>query len=479
MEEREALALRVLLVDDDADVLRMLESHLRDWHYDVIPAENGFRALELLQRESVDIVITDVRMPGMDGFALLKQVRAQWPNLEVIVVTAYGDVDNAVRALREGAFDFFTKPLNVHDITASLERTARYHTLRRENERFRERLDRLDALGHEKYGLGAIIGQSPATLKVKEQIVQVSRSRATSVLIEGETGTGKELVARVIHYESERLHGPFVAVDCSAIPASLVESEFYGHVKGAFTDARGERKGHFELADGGTLFLDEIGDMDREMQTRLLRTLEERQVRRLGSEEEVRVDVRVISATNQDLEESITQGRFRKDLYYRLNTFTIYLPPLRERVEDIIPLARHFLARFGRELRKDLEGFMPEAQGQLVAYPYQGNIRELRNIVEYAVIACERPMIGAEDLDLKRRHRAPERAPEQTPPAPARPTGSAGLVLDSLDLVAAEKKLIRQALRATENNQVQAARLLGITRDALRRRIARYESDLD
>ncbi len=455
--------LRILLADDDADIRRTLSNYLEGRGHQVHLAETGDRALDVLRQTSIDIVITDVRMPGMDGLELLAHVRRNWPDIEVVVVTAYGDIDNAVRALREGAFDYFTKPFSVHDIAATLQRTARFRALRLENERFRERLERLDAQGRRRYGLDAIIGQSAAIQQVKDLIAQVSRTESTTVLVAGETGTGKELVARAIHYESARTRGPFVAVDCSAVPHGLVESEFYGHVKGAFTDAHTAHKGYFELADGGTLFLDEVGDMDPGMQTRLLRTLEERRVRPVGGSVEVAVDVRVVSATNRDLAQTISQGEFREDLYYRLNTFTIRIPPLRQRPEDVVPLAQHFLERYAQELRKPLTGFSPRAQELLKAHTFPGNIRELNNMVERATIVGTAALIDAEDLEVD--GIAPD-LPAQPAPTPEES--------ENLDLETNEERLIRKALHRCNGNKVHASRLLGISRDALRRRMARY-----
>ena len=348
--------LSILLIDDDSAVLTAVGDYLSTREHRVFPAEEGAEGLEILRREEIDIVITDIRMPGTDGFEVLREVRKTSPGTEVIMVTGYGDIDAAVQAIREGAFDFFTKPVKMRELSASLERTARFHVLRREKERVEERLDRIGAEAREQYGLSAIIGEGPGIRAVKDMIREVSQSDLTTVLISGETGTGKELAARAIHYESGRADGPFVAVDCSAIPGSLLESQFYGHVKGAFTDARQAHQGFFEQADGGTLFLDEIGDMDLGMQAALLRTLQERRVRPLGGSKEIAVNVRVVSATNQDLSGAISEGRFREDLFYRLNTFSIRIPPLRERVEDILPIARHFLEICERDLHKSIEG---------------------------------------------------------------------------------------------------------------------------
>ena len=462
--------LRILFVDDDKDIRRTLGNHLSGQGYEVEMAEDAERAVAIMGSQAFDIVITDVRMPGMDGFELLRRVRAESPESEVIVVTAFGDVDSAVRALREGAFDYFTKPINVHDIAASLQRTARFHALRQENERYRERLERLDTIGRARYGLDAIVGTSEGIQQVRELIAQVGDAEVTTVLITGETGTGKELVARAIHYESSRTTGPFVAVDCSSVPRELIESAFYGHVQGAFTDARESHKGYFEQADGGTLFLDEIGDMDRSMQVRLLRTLEERVVRRVGSESETPVDVRVISATNRDLAEAISAGEFRSDLYYRLNTFTIHVPPLRQRIDDIEPLALYFLEEFSAEMRKEIDTVSPDAVQRLQDYSFPGNVRELRNTIERAVICCQRDTVEVVDLDASIGVSSVARGQE-------RASGDGESAEDDLNLAEIEERLIRTALERAEGQRALAARLLGISRDALRRRMGRYGID--
>ena len=471
--------MTILLIDDEPDILRTVGNYLRDRGYRIYPVEGGGEGLDVLRREAVDIVITDLKMPGMDGLEVLREVKRTSPEVEVIIVTAYGDVEAAVQAMREGAFDFFTKPVKMRELTAALERTVRFHALRQEKDRYRGRLNRLDAEARRRYGLSAIVGESQAVRVLRNLILQVCQTDATTVLVCGETGTGKELVARAIHTESGRAGGPFVAVDCSAVPESLVESEFYGHVKGAFTDARESRAGHFEVADGGTLFLDEIGDMSLGMQMRLLRTLEERRVRRVGGSKEIPVDVRVVSATHRDLPQAVSEGGFREDLYYRLNTFTIYVPPLRERPEDVLPLARHFLDRYAREARKPVEGFAPEAAALLQAHPFPGNVRELRNVVERAVILCQGRQVTPEDLQVRPPslwHPAPQDSPEALTPHGAS-DGPAPLSLthvEGLNLEAIEKVAIQEALRRAGGNQAQAARLLGLSRMALHRRMRHH-----
>ena len=447
--------LRILLVVDDADVRETLGESLRGQGHAVVLAESGHAALERLTESPIDIAITDIRMPGMDGFALLGEIRERLPSVEVIVVTAHGDVDSAVRALRDGAFDYFTKPSNVEDIAAALRRTARFAALRRENERHRERWERQQGEQRHLYGKAAILGESDAIRQVREQIAQVSETDTTTVLIRGETGTGKELVARAVHYESARAEGPLVTVDCTSLPETLVESELFGHVRGAFTDARDPRQGRFEQAHGGTLFLDEIGDMPANVQMRLLRVLEERNVRPLGGSTDIPVNVRVISATNRDLPQGVEAGDFRRDLYYRLNTFAISLPPLRERPEDIRPTALHFLTRFAGEQRKAIAGLSSEAWSALESYSFPGNVRELRNLVERAVLVCRGEQIGIHELHF-----------DGKPPSIASDA-------PDLNLPAAERSLILAALERADGSKAEAARLLGISRDSLRRRLER------
>ena len=467
----------ILLIDDDEDVRTSVGNYLTTRGYCLFEAENGKQGVDLLRCEQIDIVITDVKMPGMDGFAVLKEARQLSPETEVIMVTGYGDMDIAVQAMREGAFDFFTKPVKMRELRAALERTVRFHALRRDRDRAHDRLRRLGAEARKLHGLGSIIGGSPGIQQVRDQITQVCEAGDITVLISGETGTGKEVVARAVHYESARSERPFVAVDCTAVPQTLLEVAFYGHEKGAFTDARETREGYFEQAQGGTLFLDEIGDMDPEMQSGLLRTLETRRIRRVGGADEIPVDVRVVSATNRDLPDAIGNGRFREDLYYRLNAFTVHLPPLRERIEDIAPLAEHFLDEAVHKLHKPVEGFTQAAITRLEDHVYPGNVRELKNTVEHAVILCQDRRIAPNDLEF---------APSAGPAGPLARGGrrSRALNLDSalarvpdgdLELAAMEEGAIREALRRSGGSQNQAAALLGLSRFALRRRLAQYE----
>jgi DNA-binding NtrC family response regulator len=465
------VSMTVLVIDDDPQIRASVGKFLVARGHTVIEAASGEKGLEVIQKTPVDIVITDVRMPGIDGFEVLRQVKELSPETEVIVITAINESQNAFRAMHEGAFDFFNKPFKIENLNAAIQRTVRYQILQKDRNRVQARLDRLDARERAQSGLSAIIGESQAMQNVRKQIRMVSEADNTTVLITGETGTGKELVAKAVHYESARV-GPFIPVNCSAIPQGLFESEFFGHVKGAFTDARETRKGHFELAHGGTLFLDEIGDMTPDMQVRLLRTLEERVVRPVGSSKEIPVDVRVVSATNRDLPKAVSQGMFREDLFYRLNVFTIRVPPLRERPEDIVLLARHFLSQFAQELRKSVQGFSPDAEEWLKAQPIPGNVRMLKNVIERAVLCCN-GVVMPEDLVFEAEWNEAEVAISD-----AQATDIASVVQklpkDMIHLPAFEQALVREALHRMNGNQSHAAQMLGITRMALRNRMKRF-----
>ena len=469
----EQVSMTVLVVDDDAHIRSSIGKFLIARGHTVIEAANGEKAVEVLESQAVDIVITDVKMPGMDGFEVLRRVRSIAPDIEVIVITGVKESENAFRALREGAFDFFSKPFKVEDLNAAIQRTVRYQALRKEKDRMQARLDLFVVQERERSGLNAIIGESEAVVKMKAQILQVAVTDHTTVLIVGETGTGKELIARAVHCESGRASGPFVPVNCSAIPGNLFESAFFGHIEGAFTDAKTDQKGHFELADGGTLFLDEIGDMPLEMQARLLRTLEDRCIRPVGSSDEIPVNVRVVAATNRSLTAAIEDGNFREDLYYRLNVFTIQVPPLRERPGDVLFLARHFLADYARDLRKPLMGFSREAEDLLQRQVFPGNVRMLKNAVERAAILCGDGEIDAENLGFGLVESSSITEISSMPAESVVEQMVQALSEKQMNLPAVEKALIQEALRRTGGNQAHAAELLGISRMVLRNRMKR------
>ena len=469
------VSMTVLVVDDDAHIRSSIGKFLIARGHTVIEAANGEKAVEVVKSQAVDIVITDVKIPGMDGFDVLRRVRSVAPEIEVIVITGVKESENAFRALREGAFDFFSKPFKVEDLNAAIQRTVRYQALRKETDRMQARLDLFVVQERERSGLNAIIGESEAVVKMKAQILQVAVTDNTTVLIVGETGTGKELIARAVHCESDRASGPFIPVNCSAIPANLFESAFLGHTKGAFTDAKADQKGHFELSDGGTLFLDEIGDMPLEMQVRLLRTLEDRCIRLVGSSDEVPVDVRVVAATNKSLTAAVEEGTFREDLYYRLNVFTIQVPPLRERPGDVLFLARHFLAEYARDLRKPPMGFSKEAEDWLQQQEFPGNVRMLKNAVERAAILCGDGEIDADDLGFDLVERSPTAKTSSIPAESVVDQMVQSLSEEQMNWPAVEKALIQEALRRTGGNQAHAAEILGISRMVLRNRMKRCE----
>ncbi len=444
----------ILIVDDEAFLRDQLERILGEEGYRVHGVDTGRAALDLADREPVDLVLLDLNLPDVHGIEVLRELRARDPHLLIIVITGYGSVESAVQSLKLGAYDYVKKPFKADAIKLIVRLALETQRLRR----------RVRALGERAEAPGPVVVHSEAMQGVLRQAASVATHPDTTVLITGESGTGKEVVARLIHHRSRRAAGPFLAVNCASIPASILESELFGHEAGAFTDARRPREGLLEAADGGTVFLDEIGDMDLGLQAKLLRFLETRRIRRLGGVRETEVDVRIVAATNQDLKQAIAARRFREDLYYRLNVFPIHVPPLRERPEDVVPLARHFLAYFSRKFHRDLRDIAPEAQARLRAYPWPGNVREVRNLMERLAITCTGPVLRAEDL--------PEEFRDTGPSRPGRwvlPPGGCDLEALERDLA---RSLILQALERTGGNVSRAARLLGLARSTLRNRMA-------
>ena len=451
----------VLVVDDEHLIRWSLEQQLRREGYGVLLAETGAEALQKAQVEGPDLVLLDVRLPDADGLEILERLRMANHETPVIMITAHGGVESAVRAMKLGAHDYVNKPFDMEELKLTVRKALETKTLRRDVARFQAEVSH-----------GArrddIVGISGVIRDLKGLIQRIAESDATTVLLEGESGTGKDLVARVIHFESARARAPFLAVNCVALPEHLLESELFGHEKGAFTDAKILKKGLFEQADGGTVYLDEIGDMKPGLQAKLLRLIEEKTFRRVGGVRDLHVDVRIIAATNRDLAEAIGSGEFRKDLYYRLKVFPIHLPPLREHPEDILPLAMHFLARFNREMRREVTGIHPDAQACLTGYPWPGNTRELRNVLERGMILASGDVLHCE-------HLLPEIGPLPLEAQPTPPKAApVALPMEGLRLEEVERDLVRQALGATEGNQVRAARLLGISRDALRTRMKKF-----
>jgi DNA-binding NtrC family response regulator len=440
----------ILIVDDEKNTREGLARALNR-SYEVRTAESGAQALEILSVQGVDVMLSDLRMPVMDGMTLMQRALASAPELVCILLTAYGSMETAVEAMRHGATDFLTKPVNLKELELVLKRVLRSRQAEAENRQLREQLDA-------KFGMENIIGNSPQMQSVFDTVRQVAVSRAT-VLIQGESGTGKELVAKAIHQLSSRNHAAFVPVHCAALSSTLLESELFGHEKGAFTGAAERRKGRFEMADGGSLFLDEIGEIDSSVQVKILRALEERRFERVGGQETVEVDTRLIAATNRDLRKMVADGDFREDLYYRLYVVAITLPPLRERTGDIPMLLKHFLDEFNEENGRAIEGFSPEALDLLTGYRWPGNVRELRNIVEQTVVLARSKRIGVRDL-----------------PAHIRETGSAAgsVAIGACTLEELEKQAIAQALKTAGGNRTRAAEQLGISRRTLHRKIAEY-----
>ncbi len=383
----------VLVVDDELKMRRLLQMAFEEEGHRVTLAEDGARALEQIRSESFDLIVTDIRMPQMDGLELLREIRKINEGIPIIIMTAYGTVPSAVEAMKAGADDYILKPFDVEQMKLSAARALRIDRLVRELEYHQEELER-------RYKFENIVGDSAAMRRVFEVIEQVAATRST-VLISGESGTGKELVARAIHFNGSRAKGSFVVVNCAAIAETLLESELFGHVKGAFTGAHKDRMGRFELADGGTLFLDEIGAMKQELQAKLLRVIEGSSFERLGGTRSITTDVRILAATNRDLKKAVDEGAFRNDLYYRLRVVPIEIPPLRERRGDILQLADHFLREISEEIKKPMKGFSAKAQELLVAYDWPGNVRELENVIERAVVLARDNTVMVADLPLE------------------------------------------------------------------------------
>ncbi len=445
---------RILIVDDDASSRTALEALLGDEGYEVELASDGFKALAALGEFHPDLVLTDQKMPGMDGLELLRQLVIRDDTVPVILVTAFGAVKPAVEALRAGAYDYLTKPADFDELLAVVDRALRYRALRLESANLRRRLD-------EKLAPDNIIGASPQMQQVFEVIDQVAPSRAT-VLITGESGTGKELLASALHQRSTRQAGPFIKLHCAALAESLLESELFGHEKGAFTGAQNRRDGRFSQADGGTLFLDEIGEISPAIQVKLLRFLQEHEFERVGGNQTIKVDVRVIAATNKNLQEEVAAKRFREDLFYRLNVVAIEPPPLRERMSDIPALATFFIAKHAAANQRAIDGMTAEALDALVSYPWPGNVRELENAIERAVVMCN----GAQ---LEPRHLPPSLRTAHG----GRPAGGAPPIPGST-MAELERYAIIETLKAHGGRAARAAEVLGISVRTVQYRLQEY-----
>ena len=444
----------LLIADDEKNILSGLKMAFEDEGYAVITASDGNEAWDKIQKNIVNLVITDLRMPGMDGYELLKRISSSYPTLPVIVLTGHGTIETAVETMRDGAIDFFTKPVDIDKLLLVVKKSIAASSLEEQNRKLSEEIEKLK----KQQGYSRIIGKSGRMSALMQTISQVADTRAT-VLITGESGTGKELVAEALQALSSRRDKPFIKVHCAALSSSLLEDELFGHEKGSFTGATAQKKGRFELADGGTLFLDEIGEIDSQTQVKLLRVLQERQFERVGGEKTITVDVRVICATNRNLEEEVRNGRFREDLFYRLNVVHIEVPPLRERKEDIELLAASFLDTFNSEDKRKIEGFTPAARKAMFSYSWPGNVRELRNSIEAAVVLCRGRVIDLDDLPSQIRERAAE--------------SSVTLALP-ITLDEAERRLIEDTIAFCGGNKTKAADLLGIGRKTLHRKLSEY-----
>jgi two-component system response regulator AtoC len=450
---------RILVVDDEKLLRWSLEQNLSREGYDVLTARAGMEGLGMFREEAPDVTLLDIRLPDVSGITVLEGIKEADPDALVIMVTAFGDIQTAVRTIKLGAYDFVEKPFNMEKLKILVAKALETARLRREVSQFRGRL-------HARYGFDCMTGSSGAMKQVLELIAKVASSDAATVLLQGESGTGKDLAAKVIHFQSRRAGRPFMEINCTALPETLVESELFGYEKGAFTDAKASRKGLFELADGGTVYLDEIGDVMPGTQAKLLKVLESRSFKRLGGTRDIEVDIRVIAATNRDLEREVEKGNFREDLYYRLKVIPITMPPLRQRKEDIPLLARRFIEQFNRECRKSLKGLSAETQKCFAGYGWPGNVRELRNVIERAMI------LESEDYIL------PEHLPAEVVSGRVLSEGPGGVDVrippGGIDMGEVEKELIRQALEMAEGNQSRAARLLGLSRDTLRYRMQKF-----
>ena len=453
---------KVLVVEDEAGMRKSLAIMLRRDGYAVTEAAGGTEALEQLGREVFDVVVADLKMDDLSGLEVLRHVRQTSPDLEVILMTAFGTIESAVEAMKLGAFDFITKPFQAEEILLRVRNAVDKHELRREVHRLRAEV---------QSGLDRIVGVSDSFRRLLANVPRVGQTDST-VLITGESGTGKELIARALHATSRRAQGPFVSVSCAALPEQLLENELFGHVKGAFTGALAARKGLLEEAHGGTFFLDEIGEAPLAIQTKLLRVLEERSVRRLGDNRSAPVDIRVVAASNRDLEVAVRDKAFREDLLYRLNVIRLHLPPLRERCDDIPLLARHFLAVHCRQLSRELDGFSSAALATLSTYSFPGNVRELSNVIEQAVALAPGPLIELHDLPERIRRPLPSAPPRAASPSGAPAATATTPLEDALGDV--EQEQIREALRLTGWNISQAATKLGVSRNTLRYRIEKY-----
>lgn len=446
----------LLIIDDQRLIRDSLKSALGDEGYNVLLAENGRQGISVLKKNSIDLILLDLKLPDSNGIDVLKQIKTINPECIVIMMTGYGTIENAVTAMKLGAFDYINKPFKSKHISTIIKLALETQKLQKEVNAFREQAKSLY--------VNRIIGKSKGIQAIQDMIAKVSNTGSSTVLIQGESGTGKELVAKAIHYSSPRLNGPFIEINCSAIPYSLLESELFGYEQGAFTDAKKTRKGLFEQADGGTLFLDEIGDMDLAMQSKLLNVMQEKKFRRLGGHQTIKVTARIIASTNHNLRDYVRTNKFREDLYYRLNVLDIFIPPLRERKEDIIPIAEYFIEQLNQDYRKNVKGINAEAVKAMMKYSWPGNVRELRNTIERIMIIDSPGVISLKHL--------PREILDEDDPVVQVGMNGFELPDDGLDIReltnSLQASLIKQALAKAKGNKTEAARLLNLDRFALR-----------
>ncbi|MFH1575199.1 MAG: sigma-54 dependent transcriptional regulator [Acidobacteriota bacterium] len=454
----------ILVVDDERLVRWSLQQKLEQWGYNVSVAEDGATALGRVQIDNPDLITLDVRLPDMTGIEVLSELRRRNVHVPVIVITAFGIVDDAVRSLKLGAYDFIEKPINFEKLQNAIRNAL-------ETRRLRTEVARTHEIQRSEFSVDRIVGVSEHIREVREMIRKLAGSEASTILIQGESGTGKDLVAHAIHYESARRDRPFYVINCAAIPETLMESELFGHEKGAFTDARALKRGMFEMADGGGLFLDEVSEMTLGMQAKLLRVLEGHAFRRVGGVKNIHVDVRVVVASNRNLEDAVRSGRFRQDLYFRLAIIPVVLTPLREHKEDITPLLQHFIQYYTQKFRKNIQSLTREAEELLMNYDWPGNVRELRNAIERVMILAEGNRVAAKHLPIRISEGG-------IPPVPMTGTEGNGILrlpAGGTSLYEVERELIRQALEMSRGNKTNAAKLLRITRDTLRYKVKKYQ----
>jgi DNA-binding NtrC family response regulator len=484
---------KVLIVDDEKLIRWSVRQQLEEWGYTALEAESGTGGLAQIRAEAPDLVVLDVRLPDLSGIEVLREIKQNNLSIPVIMITADPQLDDIKTAIKLGALDFVKKPLDFDEFQITVANAIDRLQLRSERDSLREEVKR-------RSGYHEVIARSPRMVELMNFVRKVAASETSTVLIQGESGTGKDLIAKAIHYDSTRADKPFVAINCSAIPETLMEAELFGHERGAFTDAKAQKKGLFEIADGGTLFLDEIGEMSTYLQAKLLRVLEDQTIRRIGGVKDIGVDVRVIAASNRDLEQGVRESTFRQDLFYRLSIIPIFIPPLRHRKEDVLPLVDFFIERYNFRFRKSLKGITPEARDLLVRHDWPGNVRELKNAIERAMILEEADHIRPTYLPIQVTGQTPgyentipvtpPQNPEVVLPAMATPTMASWRPLPSgrmipvlelpregTSLEEVERELVGLALRQTGGNQTHAAKLLDISRDALRYKMKKFGFD--